>query len=127
MVRSCIKHIKSGQSSLKSNKLDISARQKKTSIKGVVGEYEAIANLTKQGFYVAKSCDPACPFDIVIVDKDGRIQLLDIKTNTFRKTNRGKSLKNKPKGSYRICRSPTKEQKKLGIKLIMVDYEKKTT
>ncbi len=124
MVRSCIKHIKSGQSSLKSNKLDISARQKKTSIKGVVGEYEAIANLTKQGFYVAKSCDPACPFDIVIVDKDGRIQLLDIKTNTFRKTNRGKSLKNKPKGSYRICRSPTKEQKKLGIKLIMVDYEK---
>ena len=123
MVRSCIKHIKSGQSSLKSNKLDISARQKKTSIKGVVGEYEAIANLTKQGFYVAKSCDPACPFDIVIVDKDGRIQLLDIKTNTFRKTNRGKSLKNKPKGSYRICRSPTKEQKKLGIKLIMVDYE----
>jgi len=124
MVRSCIKHIKSGQSSLKSNKLDISARQKKTSIKGVVGEYEAIASLTKQGFYVAKSCDPACPFDIVIVDKDGRIQLLDIKTNTFRKTNRGKSLKNKPKGSYRICRSPTKEQKKLGIKLIMVDYEK---
>ena len=123
MVRSCIKHIKSGQSSLKSNPIDISTRQKKTSIKGVVGEYEAIANLTKQGFYVAKSCDPACPFDIVIVDKDGRIQLLDIKTNTFRKTNRGKSLKNKPKGSYRICRSPTKEQKKLGIKLIMVDYE----
>jgi hypothetical protein len=123
MVRSCIKHIKSGQSSLKSNRLDISARQKKTSIKGVVGEYEAIANLTKQGFYVAKSCDPACPFDIVIVDKDGRIQLLDIKTNTYRKNNKGKSLKNKPKGSYRICRSPTKEQKRLNIKLLMVDYK----
>ena len=123
MVRSCIKHIKSGQSSLKSNRLDISARQKKTSIKGVVGEYEAIARLTKQGFYVAKSCDPACPFDIVIVDKDGRIQLLDIKTNTYRKNNKGKSLKNKPKGSYRICRSPTKEQKRLNIKLLMVDYK----
>ena len=123
MVRSCIKHIKSGQSSLKSNRLDISARQKKTSIEGVVGEYEAIANLTKQGFYVAKSCDPACPFDIVIVDKDGRIQLLDIKTNTYRKNNKGKSLKNKPKGSYRICRSPTKEQKRLNIKLLMVDYK----
>ena len=123
MVRSCIKHIKSGQSSLKSNRLDISARQKKTSIKGVVGEYEAIANLTKQGFYVAKSCDPACPFDIVIVDKDGRIQLLDIKTNTYRKNNKGKSLKNKPKGSYRICRSPTEEQKRLNIKLLMVDYK----
>jgi len=89
-----------------------------------VGEYETIAKLTKQGFYVAKSCDPSCPFDIVIVDKDGKIQLLDIKTNTYRKTNKGKILKNKPKGSYRIYRSPTKEQKKLGIKLVMVDYEK---
>ena len=125
MVRSCVKHIKSSQSSLKSNQIDISARQKKTSIKGVVGEYEAIARLTKQGFYVAKSCDPACPFDIVIVDKDGKIQLLDIKTITYRKTNKGKSLKDKPKGSYKICRSPTREQKRLGIKLIMVDYENK--
>ena len=89
-----------------------------------MGEYETIAKLTKQGFYVAKSCDPSCPFDIVIVDKDGKIQLLDIKTNTYRKTNKGKSLENKPKGSYRICRTPTKEQKKLGIKLVMVDYEK---
>ena len=124
MVRSCTKHIKSSQSSIKFNSIDISARQKKTSIKGVVGEYETIAKLTKQGFYVAKSCDPSCPFDIVIVDKDGKIQLLDIKTNTYRKTNKGKILKNKPKGSYRIYRSPTKEQKKLGIKLVMVDYEK---
>ena len=107
-----------------SDKQIISDRQKKTSIKGTVGEYEAIAKLTRQGFFVAKSVDPACPFDIVIVDKNGKITLIDIKTNTFRKTNRGKSLKDKPKGSYRICRSPTKEQKRLGIKLIMVDYEK---
>ena len=123
MVRSSIKHNKSGKSSADSNKI-ISDRQKKTSIKGTVGEYEAIAKLTRLGYFVAKSVDPACPFDIVIVDKDGKITLIDIKTNTFRKTNRGKSLKDKPKGSYRICRSPTKEQKKLGIKLIMVDYEK---
>ena len=72
---------------------------------------------------MAKAVDPACPFDIVIVDKNGKIQLLDIKTNTYRKNNRGKSLKDKPKGSYRICRSPTKEQKKLNIKLYMVDYD----
>ena len=123
MVRSCIKHIKSGQSSLKSNRLDISARQKKTSIKGVVGEYEAIANLTRQGYFVAKAVDPACPFDIVIVDRNGKIQLIDIKTNTFRKNKKGKSLKDKPKGSYKIHRSPTKEQKRLGIKLMMVDYD----
>ena len=123
MVRSSTRNNKSCQHGNDNIKI-ISDRQKKTSIKGTVGEYETIAKLTKEGFFVAKSVDPACPFDIVIVDKDGKITLIDIKTNTFRKTNRGKSLKDKPKGSYRICRSPTKEQKKLGIKLIMVDYEK---
>ena len=106
-----------------SDKQIISDRQKKTSIKGTVGEYETIARLTREGFFVAKSVDPACPFDIVIVDKDGKITLIDIKTITYRKTNKGKSLKDKPKGSYKICRSPTREQKRLGIKLIMVDYE----
>ena len=109
---------------MKSDKQIISDRQKKTSIKGTVGEYESIARLTKQGFYVAKSVDPACPFDIVIVDRNGKITLIDIKTNTFRKHKKGKSLKDKPKGSYRISRSPTKLQKKLGIKLMMVDYER---
>ena len=113
---------KSNKSNDNSSQL-ISERQKKTSIKGTVTEYEAIARLTRQGYYVAKSCDPACPFDIVIVDKNGKIQLIDIKTNTYRKNQRGKSLKNKPKGSYKINRSPTKAQKKLGIKLMMVDYD----
>ncbi len=100
-----------------------SDRQKKTSIKGTVGEYEAIAKLTRQGYFVAKSVDPACPFDIVIVDKNGKITLIDIKTNTFRKNKKGKSLKDKPKGSYKINRIPTKKQKKLGIKLQMVTYD----
>jgi len=122
MVRSSTKSIKSSKSSNQSAKI-ISERQKKTSIKGTVGEYLTIAKFTKQGFYVAKSVDPACPFDIVIVDKNGKIQLIDIKTNTYRKNKKGKSLKDKPKGSYKICRSPTKEQKRLGIKLFMVDYE----
>jgi uncharacterized protein YfaT (DUF1175 family) len=123
MVRSSTKHNQSSQSSADLDKLKISERQKKTSIKGTVTEYEAIANLTRQGYYVAKSCDPACPFDIVIVDKKGKIQLLDIKTNTYRKYKKGKSLKNKPKKSCLIYRCPTKEQKKLGIKLMMVDYD----
>ena len=107
-----------------SDKKIISERQKKTSIKGTVGEYEAIANLTRQGYFVAKAVDPACPFDIVIVDRNGKIQLIDIKTNTFRKHKKGKSLKDKPKGSYRISRSPTKEQKRLNIKLKMFHYER---
>ncbi len=122
MVRSSTKHNKSGKSSVEFNKI-ISDRQKKTSIKGTVGEYEAIAKLTRQGYYVAKSVDPACPFDIVIVDKNGKIQLIDIKTITYYKRLRGKSLKDKPKGSYKIHRSPTKQQRKLGIELMMVDYD----
>ena len=104
MVRSSSRSNKSNQSNDNSSQL-ISERQKKTSIKGTVTEYEAIAKLTRQGYYVAKSCDPACPFDIVIVDK------------------KGKSLKHKPKKSCLIYRCPTKEQKKLGIKLMMVDYD----
>jgi len=40
---------------LASDKKIISERQKKTSIKGTVGEYEAIANLTRQGYFVAKA------------------------------------------------------------------------
>ena len=122
MVRSSTKHNKSSKFSVDSNKI-ISDRQKKTSIKGTVGEYEAIAKLTREGYYVAKSCDPACPFDIVIVDKNGKIQLIDIKTITYYKNKKGKSLKDKPKGSYKIHRSPTKQQRKLGIKLMMVDYD----
>jgi hypothetical protein len=97
MVRSSIKHNQSSQSSSDINKLKISERQKKTSIKGTVGEYESIAEYTRQGYWVAKSVDPSCPFDIVIVDKNGKIQLLDIKTNTYRKNKKGKSLKDKPK------------------------------
>ena len=122
MVRSSTKYNKSSKSSVDSNKI-ISDRQKKTSIKGTVGEYEAIAKLTREGYYVAKSCDPACPFDIVIVDRNGKIQLIDIKTITYYKNKKGKSLKDKPKGSYKIHRSPTKQQRKLGIKLMMVDYD----
>ena len=53
----------------------------------------------------------------------GKIQLVDIKCATFRKHKKGKSLKDKPKGSYRISRSPTKEQKRLNIKLKMFHYD----
>ena len=49
MVRSSTQHNKSGQSSLESSEINISKRQKKTSIKGTVGEYETLAKLTKDG------------------------------------------------------------------------------
>lgn len=106
-----------------SDKKIISDRQKKTSIKGTVGEYQTIADYTRQGYWVAKSVDPSCPFDLVIVDKNGKMQLIDVKCATFRKHKKGKSLKDKPKGTYRISRSPTKLQKKLKVKLKMFHYD----
>ena len=85
-----------------------------TNIKGTIGEYQEIVNLTRQGYWVAKAVDPQCPFDLVAVAPDGDIQLLDIKTNTYRKQIKPYRRK--------IWRSPTAKQKKLGIKIIMVDH-----
>jgi|TARA_X000001382_G_scaffold42527_1_gene28661 hypothetical protein len=95
-------------------KLPIKHTKLSTNVKGTIGEYQEIVNLTKQGYWVAKSCNPQCPFDLVAVSPDGEIQLLDIKTNTYRKN--VKSYRRK------IWRSPTAKQKKLGIKIIMVDH-----
>ena len=85
-----------------------------TNVKGTIGEYQEIVDLTKQGYWVAKSCDPQCPFDLVAVAQDGTIQLLDIKTNTY--------SKNVKPYRRKIWRSPTAKQKKLGIKIVMVDH-----
>lgn len=106
----------SNDKSIKLNKLSIQYNKLNTSQKGVVGEYQEIANLTKQGYWVAKSVDPACPFDLVITDKFGNSTLVDIKTNTYRKKAKKKTW------SKRICRTPTKLQKQLNIKYIMVDH-----
>jgi hypothetical protein len=101
------KHKQSVKSINKSVKLS-------TNIKGTIGEYQEIVNLTRQGYWVAKAVDPQCPFDLVAVAPDGSVRLLDIKTNTYRKN--VKSYRRK------IWRSPTAKQKKLGIKIIMVDH-----
>ena len=95
-------------------KPDVKPVKLSTNIKGTIGEYQEIVNLTRQGYWVAKSCDPQCPFDLVAVSPDGIIQLLDIKTNTYRKN--VKSYRRK------IWRSPTAKQKKLGIKIVMNDF-----
>ena len=55
---------------------------------------------------VAKAVDPQCPFDLVIVDQDGVVELLDVKTATYRK-----KLK-KPHYEKRIGRGRTLLQKK---------------
>ena len=95
-------------------KLPIKHTKLSTNVKGTIAEYVEIANLTKQGYWVAKSCDPQCPFDLVAVSPDGNIELLDIKTNTYRK--------HKKPYRRKIWRTPTAKQKKLGIKIKLVDH-----
>ena len=86
------------------------------SIKGVCSELEAIKDFLKKGYYVAKSMDPQCPFDIVVVDKKGKATLYDVKSISYRKT---QSYNCKPGDT--INRSVSKGQKALGIKIYYAD------
>ena len=81
------------------------------SVKGTISELKAITKLTQMGYWVAKSLDPQCPFDIVAVSDCGKIQLLDVKTISYRKSRK------------KIHRIPTEKQKSLNIKLMMIEQE----
>ena len=109
-----------GDSNNKSKQLTKSSNKPtklNTHIKGTIGEYIEIANLTRDGWHISKSCDPQCPFDLVAVSHDGQtIRLIDVKTNTYR------TKKNKDGTIQRIGRSRTKLQKEMGIELLMVDH-----
>ena len=86
------------------------------SIKGVCSELIAVKDFLKKGYYVARSMDPQCPFDIVVVDKKGKATLFDVKSVSYRKT---QSYNCKPGDT--INRSISKKQKSLGIKIYYAD------
>ena len=108
----------SNNKSVKPNKFHIQSNKLTKAQKGTIGEYQAIVNLTKQGFHVALACNPQCPFDLVAVSNDGNIRLIDVKSETYRKTYKKKTWN---KRSLKIYRCPTKKQKELKIELMMVD------
>ncbi len=110
----------SNNKSVKPNKFHIQSNKLTKAQKGTIGEYQAIVNLTKQGYHVALACNPQCPFDLVAVSDDGNIRLIDVKSETYRKTYKKKTWN---KRSLKIYRCPTKKQKKLKIELMMVDNE----
>ena len=85
-------------------------------IKGVCSELIAAKEFLKKGYYVARSLDPQCPFDIVVVNKKGKATLLDVKSVSRRKT---KSYNCKP-GDV-INRSISKKQKSLGVEIYYVN------
>ena len=104
--------------SIKSVKLPVQPTKLTKAQKGTIGEYQAIVDLTKQGYHVALACNPQCPFDLVAVNDDGDIRLIDVKSNTYRR----KSKKTYKK-SLKIYRCPTEKQRKLKIELMMVDND----
>lgn len=108
----------SNDKSIKPNKLHLQSAKLTKAQKGTIGEYQAIADLTKQGYHVALACNPQCPFDLVAVKDDGTIRLIDVKTISYRKTYKKKTWN---KRSLKIYRCPTARQKKLKIELMMVD------
>jgi len=103
---------------IKFNKLHLQSTKLTKAQKGTIGEYQAIVDLTKQGYHVALACNPQCPFDLVAVGENGEIRLIDVKSNTYRR----KSKKTYKK-SLKIYRCPTEKQRKLKIELMMVDND----
>ena len=79
---------------------------------GTISEHQAVVNLTRKGYMVAKACSPQCLFDLIAVHSNGKIKLLDVKTKSFRKKN-----------NYKINRCLTEKQKQLGVKLLIVDLK----
>ena len=90
------------------------------SIKGVCSELIAVKDFLRKGYYVARSIDPQCPFDIVVVNKKGKATLLDVKSVSRRKT---QSYNCKPGDT--INRSVSKRQKSMGIKIYYANGDQK--
>jgi hypothetical protein len=96
------------------NKKEDKKKMTARSIKGVCSELIAAKEFLKKGYYVARSIDPQCPFDLIVVNEKGKARLLDVKSISYRKT---KSYNCKPGDT--INRSISKKQK---VKEIRNDY-----
>jgi hypothetical protein len=88
------------------------------SIKGITSELAAAIEYMKRGYYVSFSLDPLCPFDLVVTDDNGDSFLVDVKTESKRKTKVGTHGV-----GGRIYRRLTKEQKNMGVKLRYITWE----
>ena len=75
----------------------------------------AIVHLMKMGNLVFKPLHDTGCVDFVTIDKNGKINLYDVKTKSVRKTGRRKG--------HHISRLRTPLQQKLGVNIIYVDVE----
>ena len=79
-------------------------------IKGDQAELIAQEFFVKKGFYVFKNISQHGPVDMAVMDPDGNILLLDIKALSLRSKN-----------GWKVNRTPTDEQCRLGVQLLFVD------
>ena len=86
----------------------------KDSTKGTMNELRAINEFLKKGCVVCKNVEAQGPFDISITWPDGKVELLDVKTNSFRK-----------RDGYPIHRSLSATQKELGVRFWYKDTSSK--
>ncbi len=81
-------------------------------IKGDRAELIAQEFFIKKGFYVFNNISQHGPVDLMIMDNDGHVMLIDVKALSLR-----------TKNGWKVNRTPTKEQAKLGVQLVFVDLD----
>ena len=81
-------------------------------IKGDRAELIAQEFFIKKGFYVFNNISQHGPVDLMIMDNDGHVMLIDVKALSLR-----------TKNGWKVNRTPTEEQSKLGVQLVFVDLD----
>ena len=81
-------------------------------IKGDQAELIAQEFFIKKGFYVFNNISQHGPADMVVLDNDGYTLLIDVKAVSLREKN-----------GWKVNRSATEEQKRLGVHLLFVNLD----
>ena len=84
----------------------------KKHIKGDQAELIAQEFFIKKGYYVFNNISQHGPVDMVVLDNEGCALLIDVKALSLREKN-----------GWKVNRSPTEEQKKLGVHLLFVNLD----
>jgi len=84
----------------------------KKHIKGDQAELIAKEFFIKKGYYVFNNISQHGPADMVVLDNDGYTLLIDVKAVSLREKN-----------GWKVNRSATEEQKRLGVHLLFVNLD----
>ena len=84
----------------------------KKHIKGDQAELIAQEFFIKKGYYVFNNISQHGPADMVVLDNDGYTLLIDVKAVSLREKN-----------GWKVNRSATEEQKRLGVHLLFVNLD----